>query len=116
MQRFLVITLILISIAGCNHDKPGRDLIPAETLVPVLIDLHMSYAIQSSMKFRDISRQMDTVDTQSFVFEKYDVTKVVFDSTIAWYSRHPELFTDIYDEVVMRLSRMSDSLNAYEQK
>lgn len=114
MRRILYPALILLFISGCQQDRPGRDLIPPETLVPMLMDLHLTYAIQSSMQYRQLLRQADSVDTHSYIFEKYEVNQADFDSTIAWYSRHPELFRDIYDQVVMELSRISDSLNTYE--
>jgi hypothetical protein len=83
--------------------------------VPVLIDIHLVYALQSSAMIRDLAREVDSIDTYSYIFDKYDVTRVQFDSTVAWYSRHPKLFTDIYDQVVMQLSRMNDSLNLYQE-
>jgi hypothetical protein len=110
MRHCLVILFTLVLILGCERNKPGKDLIPPETLVPVLVDLHLVYAIQSSSAYRDILNRVDSVDTYSYVFEKYGVKRVAFDSTIAWYSRHPKMFTDIYDEVVMQLSRRIDSL------
>jgi hypothetical protein len=115
MHKFLTILLTLLVIGGCESSKPGKDLIPPETLVPVLIDIHLVYALQSSAMIRDLAREVDSIDTYSYIFDKYDVTRVQFDSTVAWYSRHPKLFTDIYDQVVMQLSRMNDSLNLYQE-
>ena len=111
MRRFLVTSLILLSFMGCNPDKPGKDLIPPEVLVPVLIDMHLVSALQSSMMIRELSREVDSIDTYGYIFEKHDINRVQFDSTIAWYSRHPKQFTDVYDQVVMELTRISDSLN-----
>ena len=111
MRSQLIIALILISLAACNKAKPDKDIIPPETLVPVLIDLHVTYAIQTSPEFRTISRKVDSIDPYSYVFNKHDITKELFDSTIAWYSSHPDLFTAIYDEVVMQLTQAADSLN-----
>jgi hypothetical protein len=110
MRNLVYILLISLVLYACERKKPGKELIPPETLVPVLVDLHLMYSIQSSPSFRSIARDVDTIDTHSYIFEKYHVSKVKFDTTIAWYSRHPELFTEIYDEVVMQLSKLSDSL------
>ena len=110
MRRILVITLIFVSLIACTKDKPGKDFIPPEILVPVLIDMHLVYSLQSAPEYRTLSRKFDSIDTHTRIFEKYDLTQADFDSTIAWYSRHPEFFTGIYDEVVMQLTQMSDSL------
>lgn len=111
MRNYFIISMILLFLLACESNKPGKDLIPPETLVPVLIDMHLVYSLQSSSYIRDLSRKVDSIDSYGYIFEKYDVTRVQFDSTIAWYSRHPKLFTDVYDQVVMQLTRMSDSLN-----
>lgn len=112
MRKFFLICLVLFHIVACNKDKPGKDIIIPETLVPVLVDLHLLYAIQSEPTFRTIALQFDSVETYTYVFDKHDVTKVEFDSTIAWYTRHPTLFTGIYDEVVMQLTRIFDSIDS----
>lgn len=110
MRKFLVISFILLTLVACTKDKPGRNIIPAETLVPILVDLQLVYSLQSSSSFRMLSRKVDSIDTYSYVFEKHDVTKADFDSTISWYTKHPKLFTEVYDEVVMEISLMRDSL------
>ena len=103
MNRLFIYALLvpLLVLVSCQKDKPDRDLMERDELVPLLIDLHLVYAIQSTTDFRELSRKVDSVDTYSYIFEKYGIQKVVFDSTIAWYSRHPKHFTEIYDEVVM---------------
>ena len=110
MRKFLFISLLFFTLMACEKSRPGKDLIPEETFVPVLVDLHLVYSIQSSQEFRTLSREVDSIDTYNYVFEKHDVTKVMFDSTLSWYTQHPKRFTEIYDEVVMQLSLMADSL------
>ena len=102
--------LPLFFFGSCQHDKPQKDLLKKDDLIPLLIDLHLVYAIQSSLDYRKISQNVDSVDVFTYIFEKHGVSKVVFDSSIAWYSRHPELFTEIYDEVVMDLTQKQDSI------
>jgi hypothetical protein len=115
MWKFLLIVTMFLSLVACKSSKPGRDLIPPETFVPLLVDLHLVYSIQTAQKFRNLSREVDSVDTYSYVFEKHGVTKAIFDSTLAWYTRHPDQFTDIYDHVVMQLSQIADSLGVEQE-
>ena len=116
MRIFLVISLLIFTLTACEKSRPGKDLIPPEIFVPVLVDLHLVYSIQSSQEFRTISREVDSIDTYNYVFEKYNIDRVLFDSTVSWYSRHPERFTEIYDEVVMQLSQMADSLDSESEE
>ncbi|MFC2080799.1 DUF4296 domain-containing protein [Bacteroidota bacterium] len=110
MRKILLISLVLLGILACHRDKPGKNILPAEDMVPVLIDMHMSYAIQTEPNIREISRKVDSIDSHSYIFNKHNVAKADFDSSISWYSRHPKQFTAIYDEVVMKLTRLNDSL------
>ena len=118
MNRFIILILCVVPfiLGSCHRDRLHKDLIGKDELVPLLIDLHMVYAIQSSVDFRHIAQDVDSVDVYSYVFEKHGVTKVVFDSTIAWYSRHPTHFTEVYDEVVMNLTQKQDSLEVREME
>jgi len=110
MRRILIIAMILLSLAACKNDRPGRDIIPPEEIVPLLVDMHLVHAVQTSPEYRTFYREADSVDIYGYIFEKHQVDRVRFDSSIAWYSRHPKLFTEVYDHVVMQLTRMSDSL------
>jgi hypothetical protein len=110
-RSIILVLLVLFSIlVSCQRDRPHRDLLEKDELIPILIDLHRAYAIQSSVKFRKISLDVDSVDLHAYIFDKHNVSKVIFDSSIAWYSRHPTLFAEIYDEVIMDLTQMRDSL------
>ena len=115
MRKLFLISLILLSLMACESSKPGKELIPAETLVPILVDMHLGYSVQATPDFRTLAKGVDTIDTYSYIFVKHDVTKVMFDSSLSWYSQHPKHFIEIYDEVVMQLSLMSDSLNLEEE-
>jgi hypothetical protein len=103
-------------MVSCQRDRPHKDLLEKDEMIPLLMDLHMAYAIQSSVQFRKISFGVDSVDTHTYIFDKHGVSKVVFDSSVAWYSRHPKLFTEIYDEVVMNLTQMQDSLETSDME
>jgi hypothetical protein len=118
MNRFFICTIFVSSLVllACQSDRPHRDLLEQHELVPILVDFHLVFAIQSSTEFREISRNSDSVDTYSYIFDKYGVDRVSFDSSIAWYSRHPNQFAEIYDEVVMILTQMNDSLEAEEKR
>ena len=116
MNRYLIIAIIFLSVSAFNSRKPGKDLIPPETFVPVLIDMHITYAIQTSSEFRKLARDVDSVDTHNYIYDKHNISREMFDSTLVWYSRHPDLFTDIYDEVIMQLTQLHDSIALHPEE
>ena len=111
MQKALRIVLILILCGVACVRKPPRTLIPEESLVPMLVDFHLVYSVQQSPDFLDISKKMDSIDPFSYIFEKHGYTKAEFDTSVSWYTKNPEYLVEIYNDVIMRLSQLNDSIN-----
>ena len=117
IRNIIILSLMpLYILVSCQGDKPEKGLLEKEEFIPLLVDLHLVYAIQSSVDFRKILSEVDSVDVYTYIFEKHGVSKVIFDSSVAWYSRHPELFTEIYDEVVMDLTQKQDSIESNQME
>lgn len=109
---------LLLLMAGvafsCGHGKYG-EIIPPKKFVNVLVDIHLADGIA----VENISRGNALLDSSSLygsVFDKYDVTRPMFDSTMAFYSEHPDDFQKIYNKVTARLKRMEDELNARQNE
>jgi len=111
MSRILFAGFILLLFSCTSDPKPEKDnFIEAERFIPLLVDVHMVYAIQTSPEFRELSQIYDTIEFYSYIFEKHNITKAAFDSTLSYYSKHPEELMGIYDEVIMQLNQKMDSL------
>ena len=110
--RLLVLCISLLLLLGCNSDREfkRKHLLDKEEMVKVLVDIHLANGMQGSPEFYKISRVYDSVDVNSKIFEKYGIEKASFDSSIAYYIRKPEVLIRIYDEVIMRLSQIQDTL------
>jgi hypothetical protein len=107
-----VFIFFLVFFLSCRSgDTPPRKyLIHKDSLITILVDLHIVYSIQSTLEFKRLSEEFDSIDLYSKVFDKHNVTRAAFDSTIAYYSKHPEDLITIYDGVIMKLTMMQDSL------
>jgi hypothetical protein len=115
MLRIVSLLAILLLISCSSANKPDADLlIPDDILVPVLVDLHLVYALQTTHEFRDLANQYDSIDVHSDIFSKYNITKVQLDTTLSYLSKNPQDLLDIYDEVIMQLSQMQDSIKTLE--
>lgn len=112
MFRWLIFSFSLLFILGCNphHGIKKKYLLDRETFVNLLIDIHLAYAIQGSPEYHGISRKYDSIDIHSVIFNKYGVEKAAFDSTMSYYTKKPEDLVKIYDEVIMRLNQLQDSV------
>lgn len=115
MHRFIIL-LVLFIVLGCNADKkPSKKyLLTRDQIVLVLVDIHLTFAIQTTPEFHDLLMLYDSIDVHSGIFIKHHVDKAAFDSTLSYYSRNPENLISIYDEVIMRLSKLQDSIKVDE--
>ena len=104
----LLLTLALLCNA-CKKDKPitGKEFIERETLVNILVDLHMADAITQDRKF---SRKFDadSIDLVTPLLEKYEVTRQMYDTTMYEYTRKPKLLDEVYNDVLIKLNVMLD--------
>jgi hypothetical protein len=110
--KLLLFSILLVLMADCktDHGIKKKYLIDRETLVNVLVDIHLANALQGSPEYYNISRMYDSIDINSRIFNKHGIEKASFDSTIAYYTKKPEILTKIYDEVIMRLTQIQDSI------
>ena len=118
LKIFLFISGILL-ILSCSDDPTKvstKNMIERETFVNVLVDIHIMDAISNeSMYFRHFAPQ-DSVDFYSSIFQKYNITKAEFDSTVVAYTRQPGLFKEVYDDVLLKLNVMLDEAKEIEPK
>ena len=105
----LFLFLLALSSPGCIKKKAitGKEFIPQEVLVNVLVDIHLMDAMTSDRKFHR-RYEADSVDLLSPILDKYGVTVKMFDTTMYQYSRYPELLDQVYNEVLIKLNVMLD--------
>jgi hypothetical protein len=111
----LLILFMLFIPPGCNKQKEisGKDYVPREVLVDLLVDIHLVDGITNDRKFYRRYKGVDSIDVLGPILDKYEVSKQMFDTTMYQYSRFPEQFDQVYNEVLMKLNIMLDE-NAEE--
>jgi len=109
--RFPLILLIVsvLAFSGCIQKKTisGKEFIPREVLVQVLVDIHLMDGITNDRKF--LRRyETDSIDLLNPILDKYGIAPEMFDTTMFEYSRYPVLLDQVYNEVLRRLNVMLD--------
>ena len=99
-KTILVFTLcsLLLILSGCRP----KGILHSWELRALLYDLHrMDALLQVSGK----QYESDEVRNIYYaaVLEKHGVTQAQFDSSLVWYTAHPQLFDKIYPKVIARL-------------
>jgi hypothetical protein len=94
---------------ACKKQKSitGKEFVERDVLVDVLVDIHLADGVSNDRKFNR-RFEADSIDMLSPILEKHHITRKMFDTTIVEYSKYPELFDEVYNDVLIRLNVMLD--------
>ena len=114
----ILATLLVLLASACGDKKQikGKEFIPRDEMVDLMVEIHLIDGITSDVKYYRKYNPNDSVDLYGLTFENHGYSSVIFDSTLAEYSRFPHLLDELYDEVMMRLNMMQDQLDQEEQE
>ena len=115
--RYLPILFLMLTLAitACKKKQSitGKEFIEREVLVEVLVDIHLMDGVTQDRKFRR-KYDVDSLDILSHIFDKHQVNKQMFDTTMFVYSRNPELLDAVYNDVLIMLNVRLDKNNKEE--
>ena len=95
---FLSIFIFQFSLFSCRP----KGILHSGEMRRVLIDLHKTEgAIQAAGVRFDAHEERDLYYAQ--VLEKHGITQAQFDSSLVWYTAHPQFFNKIYPKVLREL-------------
>ena len=114
-KGFLTIltTLFLLLTSGCGEQKQikGKEFVPRDVMVDMMIEIHLLDGITNDVKYYRRYNPQDSIDLYGSVYEKYNTDRDAFDLTILEYSKFPKLMDELYDEILMELNMMQDLLD-----
>lgn len=109
------ISFLLFTACNKNEQISGKAFIERDVLVDVLVDIHLIDGVTNDRKFHR-KYDADSIDLLSPILEKHHVSRTMFDTTMATYSRHPDLFDQVYADVLIKLNVMMDKNDNEEEK
>lgn len=97
-SNFHIILLGLCLLVGCSP----KGVLSRRQMVDVLVDLHKTEAILTVAGY-NFGHEEEFGKCYYVVLDKHGITQAQFDSSLVWYTKHPERFDKIYPKVVARL-------------
>ena len=111
MRAFVVKIVSVLSIVAflvsCQVKTPDGVLSP-EKMEAVLYDYHMAQSM--AVSFASVSYKEKLM--YIYVYDKHNITKEEFDSSLVWYNRYPKHMKRIYANLEARLNHEIDELAA----
>jgi len=88
----------LALVTSCGKSIPD-DIIQPDVMEEVLYDYHISLSMTQNSTLGDKEAQ------KNYIFNKYQITNALFDSSLVWYSRESKELMEIYENLDKRFSR-----------
>lgn len=106
---FILLICLGIVFLDCSRKKviSGKEFIPQEVMVDILVDIHLMDGITNDRKFHR-RYEADSIDVLNPILDKYKISREMFDTTMAEYGRFPNLMDQVYNEVLIKLNVMLD--------
>jgi uncharacterized protein YciU (UPF0263 family) len=108
MGSFLILGIVFFSCEKKN-EVDYENLIPQDDMVNILVDIHIAESI--TQKYTALQRDAEDRSGPVYqnIFEDYGVDYFQFDSSLTWYQVHPEIYREMYDEVIIELTKLKNN-------
>lgn len=98
LQYIVLLVPVLFTLSGCRP----KGILRSGEMRDVLVDLHKTDALLQ-MVGQQYTTPEDKAAYYGQILEKHGITQAQFDSSIVWYTAHPQLFDKIYPKVMAEL-------------
>ncbi len=110
MKKVVALFLCTMLLA-CSHKQAESipsTILPKEKMAQVLVDVHLLEAMMNTNALtpEKISSDNATILPAIDVFKKNNISKKEYDDSFDFYTKHPELLSEIYQLVLNDLSKM----------
>ncbi len=107
-----IIFLIILATTFTGCDKRPEYVLDKERMTALLYDIQLAEAL-SKCNFSPVNQKQKLYLYKS-VFEHHQVTLEQFDSCIAWYTRHQDIYTEINKTVIKQYGKEIDKIKEYK--
>ena len=98
--------LFLSTLLSCEVKVPDY-VIPPQKMEAFLYDYHLIQSMNGQYSSDDYREKL----YYSYIFNKHNIEKAKFDSSMLWYNRYPKHLKRIYESLEARLNMEVDKLN-----
>ncbi len=106
----ILISAFFVLFESCSNRD--RHVVPPSKMVDVLTDLHFADGMGAVVYRKDL----DSVHTYRWVFDKNKITKAEFDSSMVYYSNRPDKLNQIYEKVLTNLQKRQAEVVAAQKQ
>ena len=98
VKKISLIIVLFVCLTGCRP----RGILHSWEMRDIIVDLHKTDALLYTKHVRNGDYEGRTI-YYAQVMEKHGTTQAQFDSSLVWYTAHPNFFNKIYPKVLAEL-------------
>ena len=97
--------LLVLLLVSCKVEMP-ENILPPGKMEDILYDYHLANSMSSTFASADYKEKL----MYAYVYDKHNVSKEHFDSSLAWYNRYPKYMKGVYENLEKRFQEDVDVL------
>ncbi len=106
MKKISYILLLIISLSACRNDNKVEGLMDKSTYKQVLKEIIMADMLRNQKRVKDSLN----FNPLQLVYKKYKIDSLGLKKNADYYAKHPEILTDIYQEIKAEFQAQLDSV------
>jgi hypothetical protein len=111
MTRIITGLLLIFLLGSCYHTASDPDfnmamVIPADSMVALLTDIHLADGVINTIKVKDKSIPHLSNEYFEAVLDKHKIGRDTFEESLRYYAYHTEELDKIYEKVIVNLSKI----------
>ncbi len=99
---------ILLVFVYCSCSQPKAEIpegiLTQKEMIPILVDIHIAQAANGLYNAGDTAL-FTMNDYIPYILKIHHIERALYDSSTAFYTLHPEIMQEMYDEVISELSK-----------
>lgn len=100
--------LVLVAGGACAVYLALKPNVPSERkMARIMADIYMADAVLQEHTTRG-PKDKTIENTYHTILTHYEITKTQYDSAVAWYSRHPQKMSSVYERAIAILSQREE--------
>ncbi len=100
----LVAAFFSVLLLACNLDSLPNEFPNEVEFAQILADVHFAEAAINQIRIKERGVDSAVNNYYHHVLAKHNLTQEKFDTIVSWYSSHPQIYQDVYEDAIALLS------------
>ena len=112
MKNKIFILLSFLFLFSCNKKevKIPDSIIPPDEMAAIFRDIHLTDAVLSRKRLNINKDYLIIEEYYNNIYQKHGYDRIKIDSSLLFYSEHPDFLKNIYEKVIVDLNKTEDTV------